>query len=89
MYAGSLDQLVCKQARRQEMKWGGVFFEWKMFFLEKKVEKGSGGVFCKKWTFPQRRVHYVQYQYFFISHFTYLGEGCVRTPAYKPAVRAA
>ena len=24
-----------------------------------------GGVFfCKKWTFPQRRVHYVQYQYF-------------------------
>ena len=20
--------------------------------------------FCKKWTFPQRRVHYVQYQYF-------------------------
>ena len=37
-----------------------------------------GGVFfCKKkWTFPQRRVHYVQYQYFFISHFTYLG-GCM------------
>ena len=24
-------------------------------------------------TFPQRRVHYVQYQYFFILHFTYLG----------------
>ena len=23
-----------------------------------------GGVSCKKWTFPQRRVHYVQYQYF-------------------------
>jgi len=33
------------QARRQKMKWGGVFF-------------------CKKLTFPQRRVHYVQYQYF-------------------------
>jgi len=32
-----------------------------------------GGVSCKKWTFPQRRVHYVQYQYFFILHFTYLG----------------
>ena len=24
----------------------------------------GGGVFRKKWTFPQRRVHYVQYQYF-------------------------
>jgi len=36
------------------MKWGGVFCKnWKM------------GVFLvKKWTFPQRRVHYVQYQYF-------------------------
>jgi len=32
------------------------------------------GVFCKKnWTFPQRGVHYLQYQYFFILHFTYLG----------------
>jgi len=42
----------------------------------KKVE--NGGVFVKKWTFPQRRVHHVQYQYFFILHFTYLW-GCVRT----------
>jgi len=43
------------------MKWGGgckkvenagVFCKkWKKFF-------------CKKWPFPQRRVHYVQYQYF-------------------------
>ena len=42
------------QARRQEMKWGWVFFV--------KVENGF---FCKKkWTFPQRRVHYVQNQYF-------------------------
>ena len=29
------------------------------------------GVFVKKWTFPQRRVHYVSV--FFILHFTYLG----------------
>jgi len=29
----------------------------------KKVENGWV-FFCKKWTFPQRRVHYVQYQYF-------------------------
>jgi len=36
---------------------------------------GGGGVSCEKWTFPQRRVHYVQYQYFFILHFTYLGGG--------------
>ena len=36
----------------QEIKWG-VVKKWKM------------GVFCKKkWIFPQRRVHYVQYQYF-------------------------
>ena len=42
-------------------------------------KNGKWGVFrVKKWTFPQRRVHYVQYQYFFIVHFTYLG-GCVRT----------
>jgi len=39
-------------------------------FFVKKVENVF---FCKKWTFPQRRVHYVQYQYFFILHFTYLG----------------
>ena len=45
------------QARRQEMKWGGVFF-------------------CKKWTFSQRTVHYVQYQYFFYFTF-YLFGGCV------------
>ena len=30
------------------------------------------GAFVKKWTFPQRKVHYVQYQYFFILHFTHL-----------------
>jgi len=42
---------------------GGVFV--------KKVENGVC-FFRKKWTFPQRRVHYVQYQYFTL-HFTYLG----------------
>jgi len=53
----------------------------------------NGGVFfVKKWTFPRRRVHYVQYQYFFILHCTYLGEGCVRThrtpsPAHGPVSR--
>ena len=50
----------------------GVFF----------VKKVENGVFCKKWTFPRRRVAYVQYQYFFILHFTYFffgGGGCVRT----------
>jgi len=45
-----------EQARRHEMKWG-------VFLFVKKVE--NGGCFCKKmWTVPQRRVHYVQYQYF-------------------------
>ena len=47
-----------------------------------------GGVFCKKWTFPQSRVHYVQYQYFFILHFTYLGGAYAPNvpPTYGPAV---
>jgi len=39
----------------------------------KKSGKGGGVFFVKKWTFPQRRVHYVQYQYFYILHFTYFG----------------
>jgi len=49
------------------MKWVCVC----VCFFCKKVENGVfckkveyGGCFCKKWTFPQRRVHYVQYQYF-------------------------
>jgi len=59
-------------------------------FFCKKVENG-GGVLVKKWTFPQRRMHYVQYQVFFILHFTYLGG--VRTqpthpPAYGPEMPA-
>jgi len=42
-----------------------------------------GGRFVKKWTFPQRMVHYVQYQYLFILHYTYLGG--VRTHPTHPA----
>ena len=45
-------------------------------FCKKKWKKGEGVV--KKWTFPQRRVHYVQYQYFFNFTF-YLFGWCVRT----------
>jgi len=41
-----------------------------VFFVKK---SGKLGCFVKKWTFSQRMVHYVQYQYFFILHFTYLG----------------
>jgi len=62
---------------------GGVFC--------KNVE--NGGVFCKKsgkwgrvffvkkWTFPQRRVHYVQYQYFYFTFYLF-GKGVRR--AYAP-----
>jgi len=32
---------------------------------------------CKKWTFPQRKVHYVQYQFFLF--YILLIWGCVRT----------
>jgi len=53
-------------------------------FFVKKVEKGWG-VFCKKWTFPQRRVHYVQYQYFYFTF--YLFVRCVRTQR-TPCLRA-
>ena len=38
-----------------------------------------GGGFLKKWTFPQRRVHYVQYQYFLLYILLILGGGSVRT----------
>ena len=64
------------QARRQEMKWGVCLKKWKMGVFCKKV-KNEECFFVKKWTFPQRRVHYVQYQCFFyiILHFTYLGGG--------------
>ena len=43
--------------------------------------ENGGCFFVKKWTFPQLMVHYVQYQYFFILHFTYLGRG---KSAYAP-----
>ena len=57
-----------------------------MFFSSKKC--GKREMFCKKWTFPQRRVHYVQYQYFLFYILLIWG---VRThpmhdpPAYGPA----
>ena len=66
------------QARRQEMKWKGAFCK----------KSGKWGVFfCKKkWTFPRRRVHYVQYQYF-LFYILLIWE-CVRTlPAYRPDLR--
>jgi len=69
------------------MENGGVFEKkWKMWgvVLVKKWKMGCS--FVKKWTFPQRRVHYVQYQYFFILHFIYLG---VRThPTHPRCLRA-
>jgi len=47
-------------------------------YFVKKMENRGGGVFLvKKWTFPQRRVHYVQYQYFLF--YILLIWGCVRT----------
>ena len=42
----------------------------------------GGGFYCKKWTFPQRRVHYVQYQYFLF--YILLVWGCVRTQRTPP-----
>jgi len=43
-----------------------------------------GGGFLKKWTFPQRRVHYVQYQYFYFTFYLFLGVGAYAPAAYGP-----
>jgi len=61
----------CKKSE----KWGCFCTkkQWKMGVFYKKSEKWgcftvkkveNRGCFVKKWTFFQRRVHYVQYQYF-------------------------
>ena len=65
---------VLLQARRQEMKWGWVFFvKWKMGFFVKKVDLSS--------TQGALRTESV----FFILHFTYLG-GAYAPPAYGPVL---
>jgi len=58
---------------------GGVFFC-------KKVEN----CFPKKWTFPQRRMHYVHYQYFlfYILHIWGWGAYFVRAQRTRPCLRA-
>ena len=44
-----------------------------------------GGVFGKKtWTFPQRRVHYVQYRYFLFYILLIWRGGCVRIQRTPP-----
>ena len=48
----------------------------------------NGGIFVKKWTFPQRRVHYVQYQYFLFYILLIWGGGCVRTQRTPICLRA-
>ena len=51
--------VVVVQARRQDMKWGLLFVKmWKMGVFCKKWKMGV--FLVKEWTFPQRRVHYVQ-----------------------------
>jgi len=67
------------QARRREMKCGGV------------VKKGKmGGVFfVKKWTFPQHKVHYVQYQYFYFTFYLFGGAYAPNAPPAGGPVAAA
>ena len=60
------DKRHVDRARKQEMKWGWVFFR-------------------KKWTFPQRRVHYVQYQYFLFYILLIRGEGGAYAPNAPPS----
>jgi len=62
------------RASRQEIKWKVCkSVKWGVFFVQKwKMEV----FFCrKKWTFtfPQRRVHYVQYQYFYFTFYLFGG----------------
>ena len=60
------------------MKWRVLFVKmWKM-----------GVFFAKKWTFPQRRVHYVQYQYFFYFTFYLFGGEDAYVPNAPPCLRA-
>ena len=62
--------------RRQEMKWG--CFGGK---------KENWGCFVKKLTFPQRRVHYVQYQYFLFYIILIWGAYAPNAPpAYGPVM---
>ena len=56
-----------------------------VFFCKK---SGKWGCFVKKWTFPQRRVHYVQYQYFLFFYFTYLGGVRTHPTNAPPCLRA-
>jgi len=54
-----------------------------------KQEMKSEGVFLvKKWTFPQRGVHYVQYQYFFYFTFYLFGGSACAPNAPPPCQRA-
>jgi len=65
------------QARKQEIKWGGVFCKkWKIGVFCTKVE--NGGV-CKKVDLSSTQGALCTVSVFFILHFTYLGRGCVRT----------
>ena len=64
--------------RRQEMKWGKVFFF---------VKSGKWGCFVKKWTFPRRRVHYVQYQYF-LFYILFIWERVRTHPTEHPCLGA-
>ena len=56
----------------------------------KKMENGRV-FFVKKWTFPQRMVHYVQYQYFLFYILLICGGGRVHThparPRWPPCLR--
>ena len=65
------------QARKQEMKWG-VVKKGKMGGVFVKKSGKWGG--CKKWTFPERRVHYVQYQYFLFYILLTWGCICIQPP---------
>jgi len=74
------DILLSIQARRQEMKWGVGLVKKSAkcgrFFCKK---SGKCGV-VKKWTFPQSRVHYVQYQYFYFTFYLFGGAYAPNAP---------
>jgi len=50
-------------------------------------KSGKRGCFVKKWTFPQRRVHFVQYQYFLFYILLIWGRvRALRTPGLRACV---
>ena len=81
IFATTEAAMYIQQARRQEMKWGGVFFckkKWKWGVFYKR--SGKWGCFCKKVDLSSTQGALCIVSVFFTLHFTYLGVRTHPTP---------